>query len=280
MANAPPHIGGVKGNFSAFVGDPVELWAEVVDPEGQALSVHVVAFPPEGVTEPNVILELTGPDQLNIFRGTLPDGFRTPGDWQLLYMAKDSAGNVADRPIVVTVRVAPMLDLGTRGGTTSRANGINNHGQVVGSYETASGGTHAFLWQSGGMTDLGTLGGSFSVASGINNHGQVVGASETASGETHAFLWQSGGMTDLGTLGGTESVALAINNLGQVVGRSRTALGKTHAFLWQSGGMTDLGTLGGTESVARGINDLGQVVGTSTPASGPRCMPSSGRAVW
>jgi probable HAF family extracellular repeat protein len=76
-------------------------------------------------------------------------------------------------------------DLGTLGGNSSSASGINDRGQIVGFSTTASGDFHAFLYENGVMTDLGTLPGSnFSVANGINNRGDVVGASGG-----HAVLW-------------------------------------------------------------------------------------------
>jgi len=88
-------------------------------------------------------------------------------------------------------RQLSITDLGTLpGGTFSIAYGINNHGQVVGYSDTASGEGHAFLWQKGEMTDLGTLpGGTFSIAYGINDGGQAVGASDAASSEVHAVMW-------------------------------------------------------------------------------------------
>ena len=145
-----------------------------------------------------------------------------------------------------------MTDLGTIGGSgsSSEAHGINNRGQVVGYGSTASGNSHAVLWQGGAMTDLGTLGGTFAVATSINDRGMVVGESKTATGLDHAFLRRDGAMTDLGTLGGSYAHASHINNRGQVVGESRVGSGSVyaHAFLWQDGTMTDLGTLGGSSS--------------------------------
>ncbi|OGO41486.1 MAG: hypothetical protein A2W36_06810, partial [Chloroflexi bacterium RBG_16_58_14] len=68
-----------------------------------------------------------------------------------------------------------VIDLGTLGGTWTRAGDINDFGQIVGRSETAIGDTRAFLWENGVMTDLGTLGGNTSGAGGINNLGQIVG---------------------------------------------------------------------------------------------------------
>ena len=163
------------------------------------------------------------------------------------------------------VRYVPT-DLGTLGGSSSWARGINDAGQVVGTSHTASGEEHAFLWQDGVMTDLGTLGGDWSEAYGINNAGQVVGQAATASGAGHAFLWQGGAMRDLGTLGGPYSGAYGINDAGQVVGSAYTASYVGHAFLWQGGAMRDLVTLDGYTGSANGINNAGQAVGVAACA--------------
>ena len=82
-----------------------------------------------------------------------------------------------------------MTDLGTLGGPTSRAAALNDRGQIVGDAATASGETHAFLWQHGVMRDRGTLGGTFSTATAINERGQVAGWSTDRLGRVRAVLW-------------------------------------------------------------------------------------------
>jgi probable HAF family extracellular repeat protein len=162
-----------------------------------------------------------------------------------------------------------ITDLGTLGGLDSFAFGINTSGQVVGSSTTASGDTHAFLWQDGRMLDLGTLGGSFSEASAINAKGQVVGDATTANGEDHAFLWQDGQMIDLSALAGTGGVSWNLNGSGQVVGQLNAAAQNLHAFIYDQTVIHDLHsvvTLGGDSDAATAINRSGQIAGVAQTA--------------
>ena len=161
-----------------------------------------------------------------------------------------------------------IQDLGTLGGPSSEAHGINNLGVAVGFSDTPSDGQRAFVWQGGAMTDIGALpGDSSSRADHINDSGMVVGASE-GSGGVRAFVWtQQSGIQPLGSLSGSSySEAFGINNLGQVVGQSGSPLG-TRAFLWTSStGMLDLNNVvtGIPANVvltgAIGINDKGEIV--------------------
>jgi probable HAF family extracellular repeat protein len=161
--------------------------------------------------------------------------------------------------------------LGTLGGESAIAYGINNAGQVVGRSDTAEGVQHGFITGANGegMSDLGTLGGDFSAAFAIDAAGQVAGASTTAENDTHAFITgpDGYGMRDLGTLGGDSAMAYDINNAGEVVGSSGTPSGISHAFITGPGeaGLTDLNLLvdlprGVILTEARGINNSGQVV--------------------
>jgi probable HAF family extracellular repeat protein len=126
-----------------------------------------------------------------------------------------------------------FLDLGIGGGSNAVA-GINNAGQVAGSYSPIPGGTfHGFSWTAtGGLVDLGTLGGN-TAATALNDAGQIVGWSAIPSGTEHAFSWTAAtGLINLGTLGGFQSYAAALNAHGQVVGYSTTIDDIQHAALW------------------------------------------------
>ncbi len=168
--------------------------------------------------------------------------------------------------IVLAAEQISIRELGTLGGAYGTAYAINDLGQVVGSSQTASGSTHAFLWQNGVIRDLGVLPGAHgSVARGINNSGQVVGVSYFPSDYQRAFIWENDVMRDLGTLGGYSSSATHINDDGEVFGwSSASGGGSLRPFMWKSGLMTEWGNLCQSYYcyvLPLGFNDLGNIVG-------------------
>lgn len=117
----------------------------------------------------------------------------------------------------------PLVDLGTLGGTGSRAFGINDSGVVIGTSFVADGHQHAFLDSGGQMTDLGILTGTDTYAKGINNAGEIVGTIQFATGPNHGFVDIGGVMYDANSFlpansGWTLLEANAVNNTGQIVG--------------------------------------------------------------
>jgi probable HAF family extracellular repeat protein len=197
---------------------------------------------------------------------------------------------------VAVVGVAPMIrtraqsstytftDLGTLGGTQSKAFGINNCGMIVG--DSAPSGIspiHPFLWRDlngnlvsdpGEMKDLGTLGGLRGSATDINASGLVVGHSTiAAAGDQHAFRWfdsdgdgisDPGEMNDLGVLPNHSTHgALGVNDNGQIVGSAENEGGSASAFLWNANtGLQLLATLNGiAPSFAYSINNSSHIAG-------------------
>jgi probable HAF family extracellular repeat protein len=163
---------------------------------------------------------------------------------------------------------AELIDLGTwKTHKFSMANGMNNHGQVVGysRSSTNAGATKAILWEADGtVIVLPNLSGmSYAQGSEINDAGVVAGVSGTK-----AVIWKNKKVSALPSLGGDYSIALGINAKSWVVGNSQTAGGEVHAALWKDGKAVDLGTLGGRFSTANSINDQGQIVGSSETSDG------------
>ena len=189
-------------------------------------------------------------------------------------------------------RSGTFTDLGTLGGESSEAGGMNRDGIVVGVAARADGRSHAVYWGSSGMVDLGSLGdGADSTASGINSDGVIVGDSELgmpAPATPGAMILDAtplspsrppprhpvrfrgpGAIDDLGTLGGTYGYAAAINDSGTIVGSSSLAGDRVyHGFLYEGGRMIDAGTLPGMEySYFTAINAAGIAVGHSFNSS-------------
>lgn len=88
-------------------------------------------------------------------------------------------------------------DLGTLGGTNSRALALSAGGDIAFESQTATHDCHAFA---NGMQDLGTLGGTNSTATAINQDGTIVGRSLNSAGRKKAVMWRNGAIVDLNTV--------------------------------------------------------------------------------
>jgi probable HAF family extracellular repeat protein len=171
-----------------------------------------------------------------------------------------------------------LQDLGTLGGFTTAASGVNNRGQVAGS-AVNDGRSRVFLWQDGAMQNLGGLSGGDAFAHALNDNATIIGEARTSGGATHPFLCKDGVMVDL--FDGMESpvrevlygVAYAVNNNDVVVGSANPPDGSFNtAFLWKDGKWRNLGTLGGANSWAMAINRSEVVAGFSAGSSGQRAF--------
>jgi probable HAF family extracellular repeat protein len=119
-------------------------------------------------------------------------------------------------------------DLGTLGGKSSSAFGINDWGQVVGSaeFDVSAWFARPFLWENGQMKSLGMLpGNTWGAAYDINNVHQVVGWEDAGP---VAFLWENEQILDLNGLiapgtGFSLLQALAISDTGLIVGWGKLA---------------------------------------------------------
>ena len=145
----------------------------------------------------------------------------------------------------------------------SKAQGINQNGEIVGWADTDSGKPHAFLYSNGIMREISEL---HSDANAITNDGLITGWLRTdANANAQAFLCSGGKTQLLESLGSDLSCeGMDLNEHGIVCGWTHTKPGDaTHAVIWKQGKLIDIGTLGGDKSSAHGINIENEVVGWS-----------------
>src|SRR6202451_4866652 len=84
------------------------------------------------------------------------------------------------------------------GAVVTEAHGINSFGQIVGSWQDASGNTHGFLYNAGIYTSFDFPGSSQTTPYGINNAGDIVGDRD----ENVGFLLKGGVFSTLPSANG------------------------------------------------------------------------------
>jgi probable HAF family extracellular repeat protein len=202
---------------------------------------------------------------------------------QVVGFAGDMRDGQKSRAFILNTasRFSRMIDLGTLGGPSAQAWGINDSGFVTGNAETSGQVTvnqvsHAFIWNAKtGMLDLGTIAGDSSYGTSINANNHVAGYStiDKSSNRIHAFLHDGKEMVDLGSLSGAAldldySYALGVNVNDQVVGYTYLPSDGpwSVAFVYSNGLMVNLNDLIGVAAknyrldCATAINDQGEIV--------------------
>jgi probable HAF family extracellular repeat protein len=149
------------------------------------------------------------------------------------------------------------------GSTSTGAAGINNAGQIVGSYNDSTGRRHGFLDTSGVFTTLDFPGSTFTAPTGINNLGQIVGFYSGG-----VFLYANGTFSNLPIAASDFPFPfnwpgqVAINDSGQIVGTTAD----DHGFLYANGQLTFLPILPTRLNIpgtaALSINNAGVIAGS------------------
>jgi probable HAF family extracellular repeat protein len=165
-----------------------------------------------------------------------------------------------------TAQSYTVTDLGTLGGASSEALGINTSGEIVGDSYSAANFMHAVAWNNLEIKDLDPL-------LGINNGGTAYAVNDAGEsvGEIsylfsyHATLWEQSGRSQDLSPNDFYATASAINASGQIAGElATTKNAPIYAAFWPNpNSVKTLPTLGGPYGWALGINNAGQVVGQS-----------------
>jgi len=167
------------------------------------------------------------------------------------------------------------------GSTSSQFIGINDSGQITGTYGTSSG-NYAFLFSGGAYTALNPPGvlqvtpstpfnGGGAVATGINNNGEIVGDYTNSSGNQVGFTYSGGAFTNTDIAESTAfnayTTLYAVNDSGLISGITTNFPGNVrtnNSFLYNGTTYTTLSYPGASSTVVQGLNDSGEAVGIMT----------------
>ena len=131
------------------------------------------------------------------------------------------------------------------GAVETEAHGINAFGQIVGSWQDASGNTHGFLYNAGTFTTIDYPGSDQTTLYAINNAGDIVGDHDASMG----FLLKEGIFTSLTNANGWD-----INNFDFIATGS--------GFLESNGSAQPIQVPGSQYTLSWGINDAFEIAGT------------------
>jgi probable HAF family extracellular repeat protein len=168
-----------------------------------------------------------------------------------------------------------QIDVPFIGASDTIVFGINDRGEVVGSYRDAAFQLHGFFRDAdANFTPINVpfLNASNTAAYGLNNQGQIVGSYNTGAFQNlHGFLAQQGQFNpiDVPFSGSSNTEAFGINGQGDIVGGyflSSVGSGAEHGFLATSGGFTTLEFPSAGITEANGVNNTGQIVGDFSDA--------------
>jgi probable HAF family extracellular repeat protein len=169
-----------------------------------------------------------------------------------------------------------FTSLSVPGASSTSANGINDAGDVVGTFSGASG-TEGFLYNGSTYTPIVYSGASATYATGINDSGEIVGyytmANPNGPSTTYGFVDNGGTFTSFGSCAGCEGTGTyvtGINDAGQVVGYETQPLAETTGFVHSGGNSTGvIYPYSAANTFAYGINNNGEIVGSVTICENP-----------
>jgi uncharacterized membrane protein len=143
--------------------------------------------------------------------------------------------------------------------------GINNQGEMVGTYYDSSGGYHGYILKGKNWTPLNDPNGTNTSAQGINYNGAILVAGYylNSVGADVGFLYsaKTGTFTDIkGPTGAVAAQALGVNDKGEIVGAYWDSAGNEDGFLLRGKTYTILHIPGYAATSAIGINNKGDIV--------------------
>lgn len=146
----------------------------------------------------------------------------------------------------------------------SAATGVNDHGDVVGTFRTDSSTSHGFLLHNGKLTILSFPGAEDTQPVSINNQGVIVGVYDInfPTDPFRGFMWKAGVFSNLNPPdSGGHSLPEKISNAGDVVGTYvSTVDGAQHGFSFDKGTFTTIDVPGSQLTAITAVNKFDNVL--------------------
>jgi hypothetical protein len=155
------------------------------------------------------------------------------------------------------------------GAVQTQVIGINNAGDLCGSYMDQAGVTHGFVRIDGSYSTVDFPGSTFNQLLGLNDDGEAAGYYQDSAGTQYPYTVQNGMFTTLDSIlpANTSAQATGVNNAGEASG-FLVVNEAPQGFLLNGSSLTTLTYPYSRSTQALGLNNIGQVVGTFVDTSG------------
>jgi probable HAF family extracellular repeat protein len=213
-----PNHGFVKDGMTFKMLDvPGANFTELIDINnlGQIVGLHGPggrAFSTDGTT----FTSYDYPGALFTYANGINDKGQIVGAYRVEVVVGPNSVQDFDHALVIDGPIITSFDV--PGAYSTAATGINNSGQIVGTYTESSGKAHGFLKYRDTLVSFDYPGARSTDALGINDSGQIVGTYFDATNGLHGFIKDGDKFTSLDFPDATFTAAYGINNLGQIVG--------------------------------------------------------------
>jgi uncharacterized membrane protein len=158
-----------------------------------------------------------------------------------------------------------------QGAVNVQADGINDAGTIVGSFEQAASAPYAgFIDRGGRITTLTNPAGQ-TVPTAIAQNGRlIVGDVETPAGGFSPWIYENGSFTAIAVPGAVDGFASGVTNAGRVSGTYFTDASLTvpHGYFYQNGTVTPFDVPGAVWTELGGMTESGVVTGCYADANG------------
>lgn len=182
-------------------------------------------------------------------------GFYLDGSRRLHGFTRDPQGTI-------TTYDAPGAGRGAGQGTG--INGVNEAGEIVGSYTDSGYHTHGFMYSHDVYVPINVPDAPETFPNSINAAGTIAGDFTDAAGKLHGFEWNRQGFKAFfNAPGATNTSVSAINDAGVITGTGTNAAGLQFAWVRADGEFIDLSFISSAGTISAGINNAGVVTGTA-----------------